>query len=897
MTSDESPTPARKRASRAKKSPQVQEETQAAAAPEVLTPETAAEASAAPKAKPRARKAKAAPVAGSSEAPENEPAASDSVAAEAAQVEAAEMRISEAAAADETPAPKAVAKKARGKAASGAGSKAGKKAVAKKKPAAAEDVEAEVGDADEGGAEEGGAGEVGEGHAHRAERPEPKLERLQKILARAGISSRRRAEELILGGHVQVNGKVVTELGSKADAERDHVRVDGKLLQGAERVRYFVLNKPKGYVTTVSDPEGRPTVMQFFDREQERLYPVGRLDYLSEGLLLVTNDGELANKLTRASSGVEKTYLVKVAGQPTEDMLETLRQGVVIEKGRPGTGSGRVRTAPAQIRQVRQGDNPWYEVTVIEGRNRELRKMFEEIGHHVEKIRRIGYGPLILDLEPGKSRELDEEELRLLRLAADGKLKTRRRRGPAPAQLPREAGRAVRFKKADGKPGYEKPRFARPGMEAGSFERADSGKTGAPRQGSDRAGFQKAGFDRSSEGPRPAGKSFRDARPGAPAFKSQRPPEPPVTEYVLPPRKPRPELDEPEAPILKPAPRGGNPSATLSSRPGFAGGRPAKRFEPERGSSFDRGAKFERRPGPKRDFAGDAPSAGTGKPSRFQIEPVSGERTGGARGGFPDRGARQGSPDRAGRAKGSGSGPSRGFDRPGGGRAGRQGDRLGDRFVRGGQGSEGGTDRPFRPSGTSRASGSSRSSGPSRSAGPARPSGPSRPIKSSGSGPGSGSGASRGPGRATGARKPFGAKAEGGAPERRGPESSGFVRPRRPAGAEEARGPARRQGSEGSAGSRSSFRPADASRPSGSYRASGSTGPMGPARPGRPSRPSGSSGSVGRFEAPKPQPGGRNSKPSGRLGPDGLPRVKERHRNSFTGKNKGRPKPKGNKED
>ncbi len=155
--------------------------------------------------------------------------------------------------------------------------------------------------------------------------PAPKLERLQKILAQAGIASRRHAEELITGGHVQVNGQTVTVLGTKADADRDHIRVDGKLLRGAERLRYFMLNKPKGHVTTVSDPEGRPTVMEFFSKMSERLYPVGRLDYLSEGLLLVTNDGELANGLTKASAGVEKTYLVKVAGQPEEEALDRLR--------------------------------------------------------------------------------------------------------------------------------------------------------------------------------------------------------------------------------------------------------------------------------------------------------------------------------------------------------------------------------------------------------------------------------------------------------------------------------------------------------------------------------------------------------------------------------------------
>lgn len=255
------------------------------------------------------------------------------------------------------------------------------------------------------------------------------LERLQKILSQAGIASRRKAEELITEGRVQINGQVVTELGTKADPARDHIRVDGKLLHGAERHRYFVLNKPKGYVTTVSDPEGRPTVMTFFEKMRERLYPVGRLDYMSEGLLLVTNDGELANQLTKAGSGVEKTYLVKVAGQPAEDELDKLRGGVAIDRGKPG--SGKVHTAPARIRMVRQGDNPWYEVVIIEGRNRELRKMFSSIGHFVEKIRRVGYGPLVLDVEPGKLRELEPEEVEKLRLAAEGKLRTPKPKEPA----------------------------------------------------------------------------------------------------------------------------------------------------------------------------------------------------------------------------------------------------------------------------------------------------------------------------------------------------------------------------------------------------------------------------------------------------------------------------------
>ncbi len=305
---------------------------------------------------------------------------------------------------------------------------------------------------------ESGAGSVsGPGHVHAGpqiqEQPPAKLDRLQKILSQAGVASRRRAEEMILAGRVMVNGQVVTQLGAKADPARDHIRVDGKRIPAAERHRTFMLNKPRGFVTTVSDPEGRPTVMQFFSRMRERLYPVGRLDYDSEGLLLVTNDGELANQLTRAASGVEKTYLVKIAGRPTAEELGRLRSGVFIERGRPG--SDQAQTAPARIRELhhaggsgpaRKGaqgrdENPWFEVVLIEGRNRELRKMFQSVGHFVEKIRRVGYGPLVLDLEPGQLRELTPDELARLHLAAEGKvhapLKPRRFESPRKEQAGR----------------------------------------------------------------------------------------------------------------------------------------------------------------------------------------------------------------------------------------------------------------------------------------------------------------------------------------------------------------------------------------------------------------------------------------------------------------------------
>src|SRR6202050_3855604 len=241
-------------------------------------------------------------------------------------------------------------------------------------------------------------------------------ERLQKIIAAAGIASRRKAEELITSGQVQVNGKVVTELGTKADPEQDHIRVNGKLLQGPERYTYVALNKPKGYVTTVSDEKKRPTVMDLVSKVKGRVYPVGRLDWASEGLLLMTNDGMLANALMKASSNVPKVYVVKVAGQPDEAKLDKLRRGVSIAE----KGGRRVRTAPAKIRLIREGDNPWLEVTIIEGRNRQVRKMFEEVGHHVEKIRRVQYGPLALDVPPGDWCNLTLLEVAKLKTAASG---------------------------------------------------------------------------------------------------------------------------------------------------------------------------------------------------------------------------------------------------------------------------------------------------------------------------------------------------------------------------------------------------------------------------------------------------------------------------------------------
>ncbi len=236
-------------------------------------------------------------------------------------------------------------------------------------------------------------------------------ERLQKIMASCGVASRRKAEEIIAAGRVTLNGAVVTELGTKADAELDRICVDGKPLKGPERLLYFLLHKPKGYVTTVSDPEGRLTVMELMEKCPERVYPVGRLDYASEGLLLMTNDGALAQKLMKAGSHVPKTYLVKISGKPGEKDLNRLRAGVTIEL----EDGKRVKTSPAKIRLMESGANPWYEVILIEGRNRQIRRMFQRVGFNVEKIRRVRVGPLVLDVPPGKFRELTKGEVEQLK--------------------------------------------------------------------------------------------------------------------------------------------------------------------------------------------------------------------------------------------------------------------------------------------------------------------------------------------------------------------------------------------------------------------------------------------------------------------------------------------------
>jgi 23S rRNA pseudouridine2605 synthase len=228
-------------------------------------------------------------------------------------------------------------------------------------------------------------------------------ERLQKILAHAGIASRRKAEEIILSGRVSVNGKTVTELGSKADLTVDRVKVDGTVLSEPKHHVYLAFHKPKNVVTTVRDPQGRETVMSFFKGFRERIYPVGRLDYASEGLLLLTNDGDFANKLTSPGSHVAKTYLVKSNGLLTSEQEEQFRRGIPMH--------GR-KTAPAGLKLLRKTVNPWYEVRLIEGRQNQIRIMFKHFNLLVEKLKRTSIGFLeIGTLKPGAYRTLTTREV------------------------------------------------------------------------------------------------------------------------------------------------------------------------------------------------------------------------------------------------------------------------------------------------------------------------------------------------------------------------------------------------------------------------------------------------------------------------------------------------------
>lgn len=238
-------------------------------------------------------------------------------------------------------------------------------------------------------------------------------ERLQKLIAQAGIASRRAAEQLILDGEVTVNGKVITELGTKSDPEKDHIKVRGKLINTLLANRdnvYILLNKPKGYLSSAADPEGRKLVTDLV-KGYGRLHPVGRLDYNTEGLIILTNDGIFTNAVA-ASKKIPKIYSVKTKGTPTEVAIRKLARGVRLDDG--------FKTAPAEIKTLKGTEkNGWYEVTLYEGHNQQIRKMFDSVGHSVVKLRRVAIGQIgDYGLPVGKYRNLAPEEINSLVPAA-----------------------------------------------------------------------------------------------------------------------------------------------------------------------------------------------------------------------------------------------------------------------------------------------------------------------------------------------------------------------------------------------------------------------------------------------------------------------------------------------
>ncbi|HEY2431068.1 MAG TPA: pseudouridine synthase [Vicinamibacterales bacterium] len=250
-------------------------------------------------------------------------------------------------------------------------------------------------------------------------------ERLQKILSQAGVASRRLSEELITQGRVQVNGVTVTALGTKADAGVDEIKVDGRRIRAQARKRYILLHKPRGYITTRSDPEGRRTVLDLLRGVREYIYPVGRLDYDSEGLLLLTNDGDLAARLTHPRHEVDKVYEARVRGVPDEHVLERLAKGVTIEGKRTAPAKVRVLDPPSR-RQAEDGQTR-IELAIHEGRQRQVRQMFDAIGHPVVRLRRVRIGPIEdPDMPPGHWRELTPQEVARLQRAAGVKTTTAR---------------------------------------------------------------------------------------------------------------------------------------------------------------------------------------------------------------------------------------------------------------------------------------------------------------------------------------------------------------------------------------------------------------------------------------------------------------------------------------
>ena len=560
---------------------------------------------------------------------------------------------------------------------------------------------------------------------------ETKPERLQKILAAAGIASRRKAEELIAAGVVSVNGNIVTEPGTKADPRLDEIRVDGKLLRGPERHVYLAMYKPKGHMTTVSDPEGRPTVMDVLKGVEERVFPVGRLDYMSEGLLLLTNDGDLMAQLTRAGSHLAKTYMVKVSGKPPEEAIDKLRQGIMLPpepgltgargKKQPGVErrSFAVLTQPAVIQLAVDQENPWFEVTLTEGRNRQLRRMFEQIGHHIEKIKRVRYGSLTLDLEPGEFRHLTPKEVNQLRKSLDTPFKPKpikvKRKDERPERKPRlDTARFVKGRR--GKPSEDAPAATAPAPIARRASATRSAAAGpafrgaapkrpfaAPEDRGETGGFaQPRGPEFSREPRRDDGFAAKRPYPRkSPADSASSFEERPKRSYT---RKPEGGADrKPGGFARKPADgfkrREGAPAGRgTAKRDGAFGGAPAKHTGPPSGGfGFDKFTKPKFvKPSKHRDLGSDK-SAGFEERKPFGDRPYSKERGTKERGPGSDRGFTRGPAGKPGGFTAGRKYSSKGPGKPAGGEK-----RSGGEFKRTGD---------FKPAGGFKRTGGSRPAG------------------------------------------------------------------------------------------------------------------------------------------------------------------------------------------
>jgi 23S rRNA pseudouridine2605 synthase len=414
------------------------------------------------------------------------------------------------------------------------------------------------------------------------------LERLQKIISAAGVTSRRAAEALITEGRVRVNGKVVTELGTKADASTDHIKVDGKLINPRQQPTYLMLNKPAGFVTTMSDPEGRPTVQDLLKGVKTRVYPVGRLDYNTEGLLLLTNDGDFAHLITHPKHEFPKTYLAKVKGVLEDGMIDMLEKGVFLQDG---------KTAPARIRKIRKEEaNSWVEITIHEGRKRQVRRMFDHVGRSVIKLKRIRTGTLSLgDLPEGRFRHLTLDEVNALRETAmktDESGQQVRVYKPAIKAPKIEEDARPRPVAAErvGRPGARVMQDTREGLRKN--QRARPGQGVRPRQSeAGRSEHKEVSTTRESLGRRPENRK--------PVFEGSR--------STWTGRKPRPE--ERRARTTGPGPRAGR---TYGSSTRLVAGRPATGAGTWKSESRSRpGQGFSSR-GPEKgtSFEGRRPSSG-----------------------------------------------------------------------------------------------------------------------------------------------------------------------------------------------------------------------------------------------------------------------------------------------